>query len=261
MGQFTHLKIGNPSDFGIYSNVADNGADDLFGFNKNVYVELPDVKNLNLSGYSEAKTHELFWAEDYITNDTNYDKGTMIKGDAWYKDRTNQRYRDVRENGVEGSYYFIDFENKSVIHYGIDSGGNSTYLCLTLGWNVSKIKLVKRGMADGDNVIFKLYKINDNNTESEYMTVLLSDRDKQADGSRMKEITLNSDGKWKVVETNWSWAYTPENTTIIKDLNANSTETERTFVFVNNPKEDIPSHNESVKINQLNNTTQATLNN
>ena len=77
----------------------------------------------------------------------------------------------------------------------------------------------------------------------------------------MKEITLNSDGKWKVVETNWSWAYTPENTTIIKDLNANSTETERTFVFVNKPKEDIPSHNESVKINQLNNTTQATLNN
>lgn len=261
MGQFTHLKIGEISDFGIYSNVADNGADDLFGFNKNVYVELPDVKNLNLSGYSEAKTHELFWAEDYITNDTNYDKGTKIKGAAWDTDKTNQRYRDVCQNGVEGSYYFIDFDKNDVKHYGIDADGNSTYLCLTMGWNVSKIKLVKRGMADGDNVIFKLYKVNDDNTESEYMTVLLSDRDKQTDGSRMKEITLNSDGKWKVVEASWSWAYTPENTTITKDLNANSTETERTFVFVNNPKEDIPSHNESVKINQLNNTTQATFNN
>lgn len=255
MGQFTHLKIEDPSNFGIYSNVADNGADDLFGYNKNVYVELPDVADLNLNDYSTAKTHELFWAEDYITNDTSYDKGTMVKGSAWYTDRTNQRYRDIRENGVEGQFYFIDFTGKDVIHYGIDASGNSTYLCLTLGWNVSKIKLVKQGMSDGENVIFKLYKINDDNSESEYMTVLLSDKDKQSDGSRMKEITLNSDGRWKIVETSWSWAYTPANTTISKELNANSSDEERTFVFVNTPKE-VPSHNESVKINNMTNTSQ-----
>ena len=257
MGQYTHLKIGKPSNFGIYSNVADNAADDLFGFNRYVYVELPDVKNLNLSGYSEAKTHELFWAEDYMTNDIHYDKGTKIKGTAWDSDRTNQRYRDVRENGVDGHYYFIDFDGKDVIHYSIDANGNSTYLCLTLGWNVSTIKLVKRGMADGENAIFKLYKVNDDNSESEYMTVLLSDKDKQTDGSRMKEITLNSDGRWKVVETVWSWAYTPENTSVSRDLDANSSETERTFVFVNIPNGNSPFHDESIKINHLTNTAPA----
>lgn len=258
MGQYTHLKIEKPSEFGIYSNVGDNGADDLFGFDRNVYVELPDVADLNLSGYSEAKTHKLFWAEDYITNDICYDKGTKIKGDAWDTDRTNQRYRDVRDNGVEGHYYFIDFGDNDVIHYGINADGSSTYLSLTLGWNVSTIKLVKKGMADGENAIFKLFKINDDDSESEYMTVLLSDKDKQVDGSRMKEITLNSDGRWKVVETGWSWAYTPESTSISKDLNINSSETERTFVFVNTPDGDAPSHEESVKINHLTNTGQTT---
>ena len=108
----------------------------------------------------------------------------------------------------------------SVIHYQVVND-NSTYLSLTLGWTRSTLTLVKRGMNDGDNAIFKIYKVD--GTDTEYMTVILTDRDKQADGSRVKEITLNSDGVWKVVETSWSWAYTPENDTIQKTLNINST--------------------------------------
>ena len=240
MGRYSRLKFENPASFGIYENVADNGADDIFGYNKNVEIELPDVSHLKLDGYSTANTHDLFWAEDYITNDINYDKGTKIKSN-WYNDRTNKRYREA----LEGESYLIDFGTETVIQY-------SKYLSLTLGWTESSITLVKTGMKDGDNAIFKIYKVDGINA-TEYMTVILTDKDKQADNSRKKNITLSSDGVWRVVETNWSWAYTPENHAIEKGLTINSTEEDRTFRFVNNPVSAAPITDEAVVINKMTN--------
>ena len=81
---------------------------------------------------------------------------------------------------------------------------------------------------DGDNAIFNLYRV-ENGREKEYMTVVLTDMDKQADGSRLKNITLVDDGVWKIVETDWSW----------------------TFEFINAPKTDTPQYGESIKINKI----------
>ncbi len=247
MGQYSQLKISKPELFGIYSNRADNGADEIFGYNRNVNIELPNLSRLALSGYNDAKIHELFWAEDYITNDPNYDKGTKLKGEAWYNDRTNQRYRDVRENGLPGEFFLLDFDDADT-KYFTSTNGTSTYLSLTIGWDVSTIKLVKNGMKDGEHAIFKIYKIT-GNTPKEYMTTVLSDKDKQPDGSRMKNITLPDDGIWRIVETEWSWAYEPVEVSIQRDLKMNSSESERTFEFTNTRKQDIPQHGESVKLN------------
>lgn len=249
LGQFTNLKFSRPENFGIYSNIADNGADEIFGYNKNVYIELPNISSLNLNGYNDAKIHNLFWAEDYITNDTKYDKGTKLKGAAWDKDKTNQRYRDVRENGIEGETFLIDFNGADFKYYTIQSN-ESVYLSLTIGWNLSTITLVKKGMKDGDNAIFKLYRVK-NGREDEYMTVVLSDKDKQNDGSRLKNITLIDDGVWKVVETDWSWAYEPNTKSIQRELTINSTPEERTFEFVNTQKSNIKQSGESIKINKI----------
>lgn len=102
MGQYTHLRFNSPEEFGIYSNRATNAADDLFNINMNTYLELPDVENLQLSGFNEAKVQKLYWVEDYVINDPMYYEGLKLKGDAWDSDQTNQRYRDVNENKVDG---------------------------------------------------------------------------------------------------------------------------------------------------------------
>ena len=100
-------------------------------------------------------------------------------------------------------------------------------------------------------LFIKILKKEDNNTYSEYMTVVLTDQDKQADGTRCKEIALISDGTWRVEELNWSWAYTPTVNYIEKPLDAANTNAE--FYFENTIKEDIPIHHESIIVNKMKN--------
>lgn len=241
MGQYTNIYFNNPSQFGIYSNKAENGADDLFCINNDTYIELPNVKSLKLTEFKEALINELYWGEDYITNDINYDKGLKLKGDEWNNDKTNQRYRDVHEKNVDGEYYVIDFENNNTLYY------TNKYLCLTIGWHVSHINIIKKGMKEGENAIFKIYKDG-----IEYMTVILTDADKQADNSRQKQIALKNDGTYKVVETAWSWAYNNSGSNeITRTINTTSTDSERTFLFTNVADENAPIHDESLKVNIL----------
>ncbi|MBQ8366152.1 MAG: hypothetical protein IJX40_00260 [Alistipes sp.] len=151
--------------------------DDLFGYNRNVDIVLPNVTNMSLEGYETALMHELFWGEDYIT---------------------------------------------------------------------------KTGMQSGECAIFKIYKVEDG-SEREYMTLLLSDQDLQPDGlTRSKQIALDSDGTWKIVETDWSWAYNSDGSKVItRELNAGTTAANRIFTFSNTPKDDAPIHSESLKVNQM----------
>lgn len=244
VGRYTAFSLSRPDEFGIYGNIADNAADDIFGYNSNVTIRLPDVSTLNLSGYNLAKVHNLFWAEDYLTNDINYDKGLKLKGNAWNSDKTNQRYRDVREKGMAGDYFFVDFNNKSIIEY------TNKYLALTMGWDVSTITIIKTGMLDGENAVFKLYS-GTGTTKAEYMTVVLTDRDKQGDGTRVKHITLNTDGWWEVQETGWAWAYRPNVYSISRNLDATSEEEDRIFRFTNTVNTNVPEHAESIVVNHM----------
>lgn len=253
LGMNTTLQFGeNLSSFGIYDNVADSGADDLFATENNTVVNLPDVKLMKLQGYDENESHTLFWFEDYITDDPNYNQGTNLKL-TWENDKTNQRYRDVRNGIVDGDVYYYTFaENETSAKF------ENRYLCLTLGWNVGLIYLIKEGMADGENAIFRILKKQEEDDYKVYMTVILTDADKNNDGKRVKTITLNEDGIWRIEETPWSWAYTSTPEAGYEcTLNASSTVAERTFTFTNTPKEDgVPPHGESVKVNNMNTVQQ-----
>ena len=252
LSEYSGMEFPEMTQFGIYGNIAENAADDIYGCTKYARIDLPNVENLDLSGYQEARVHKLFWGEDYVTNDPNYDKGTKMKGQAWDTDKTNQRYRDVLNKQVEGKYYTIDFDGAaSKLFDHVD--GVSPYLCLTLGWSINAVKLIKEGMKDGENAIFKIFK-KENDAYSEYMTVILTDQDKRADGTRCKEITLNSDGVWKIEEVNWSWAYTPAVSFIEKELDAADTDVE--FCFKNTLKDDIPVHDESIITNKMENNNE-----
>ena len=247
MGRYTHLDFRDPQtqittkEVGIYSNKAENAADDLFGYNQNVYLLLPNVSNLELSGFNEESVKNLYWVEDYVSNDTNYASGLKLKGTAWDSDQTNQRYRDVIEEKVQGNYYAVEFGTK------IENEYSGRYLCLAIGWHINRITLVKDGMKDGENAIFTIYKDG-----VEYMTLMLTDADKQGDGKRYKEIELKSDGIYRIVETPWSWAYNVNGPNeITRDINITTSDQDRIFTFSNTAKEDVPIHKEDVEINKI----------
>ena len=244
VGQHAELTFSNPAKFGIYSNIAANGADDLFGSHSDVKITLPDVRNLNLAGYEGGSIRNLFWGEDYVTNDTNYDKGLKLKGDAWNNDQTNQRVRDVLKN-KEGETYCIEFdEGETTKVY------QNKYLSLSLIWHEDYLLLVKKGMKVGENAIFNIYRL-DEGVENLVVTVMLTDADKDENGHRTKRITLKHTGTYKIVELPWTWAYDPDQLQQQRVLTQNSSEEERTFTFVNTPKDSVPVHDESLKINHM----------
>jgi hypothetical protein len=105
-------------------------------------------------------------------------------------------------------------------------------------------------MKEGENAIFKIYKVK-NGTETEYMTVLLSDKDRNTQNLLSREIILEDIGTWKIVETGWSWAYNADAQTITRELNEQSTENDRIFHFSNTEKEDSPIHAEDIVVNVM----------
>lgn len=241
VGAYSKMRFNMTNNgIGIYNNLADKGADDIFSSSEASEIIVPDVSKMSLSDYTEAREHNLYWVEDYVTNDINYDKGTCIKGDVWDLDQTNQRYRALRDGTVSGTIYQVP------------AGTYSKYLCLTLGWSSNYITLEKEGMSQRDNAIFKIYKVDSDNNKTEYMTVILTDNDTGEDGKRRKTIKLEN-GTWTVAETPWSWAYT--NTTnpdeITRTLTSTSSIPDRTFTFTNQAREDTPKHAESVKVNEM----------
>jgi hypothetical protein len=244
LDQYSRMTFPNPNEFGIYNNRADVGADDIFGSNNYVEINLPNISELNLTEYTAAKIHELYWGEDYITNDTHYGYGLKLKGNLWDSDRTNQRYRDVFERKVEGNYYVIDFGNRDYIQY------TDKYLSLTVGWYVSALKIYKEGMKAGENAIFKIYKV-DGSSLTEYMTVVLTDADKVDDNVRLKQVVLKNDGTYRIVETGWSWAYDANVNSIQRTLNSSSKPEDYEFRFKNTEKNNFSRRDEDIKINKM----------
>ena len=238
IGQYSLLDFpstGQTRQVGIYNNLAANAADDIFGHNNMVIVNLPNVSNLELSGFSGGNVTNLYWVEDYVTNDSNYSNGLNLRTDS----APNQRYRDIIEDKVTGHYYAVNFGTNDVIQY------TNKYLCLALGWHINKITLIKEGMKDGENAIFNIYKDG-----LLFMTVMLTDADKQSDGSRSKIIELN-DGVYRIVETDWSWAYNASVKEIERPINISSTDENRIFRFYNTMKPSAPIHSEDTKINKI----------
>lgn len=268
MGHHTELKFASGiTNFGIYNNIAEHGADDIFANGLNSSVVLPEVDKMTLDELGLDKG-QLFWVEDYVTDDTNYLDGTkeMKKsgdypgtegGAHLYK---NWRYRYALNNEGYGFY---------------DVAGGQTLTCYTslaLGYEIIYINIEKKGMKAGDSAMFKIASKNSDETYKDYMTVLLSYQTDRVPGSEVTDksgvttVTLKKricliGGYWRVAEvSNWSWAYNltntnldPGTTAITKTmkLSSSSSEDDRTFIFENQYKSGVPKHDEGVKVNQI----------
>lgn len=128
--------------------------------------------------------------------------------------------------------------------------------------SMPNIVIMKDGMADDDCAIFKIIKMKDGTDEEapgyEPFTVMLISKD----GKAKAKVKLNTYGRYKVVEDNWSWSYTVTPTTsyepddggtktgdhyVIRNLNEKTedpTEKGTTYKFTNKKRTGIAAHDE-----------------
>lgn len=224
----TALSFDGTGDFGLYNNVAEIAADDIYANGSYTTVTLPYVGVMDMSGYN-AKTSELYWVEDYMTNDTGYANGTAIGGAG----HSAVRYRDA-------------IAAQSTV-YKVPSGTyTGKYLALSIGYEVIYVTLQRTGLQAGESAIYRIFRIDDG-VPSVYSEVLLT-------GSagapvQSKRVALYS-GKWRVEETPWTWTYVPP-TAIERDITGSTDAQDKVFSFGAAKKDSMPLHAEDIVVNDF----------
>ena len=219
------------SAVGLYSNTADQIGDDLVVTSKTAKITLPDISQMNLSDY-DSKTPELYWVEDYMTNDTGYPNVTST-APAGYK---AVRYRNAI--AAQSKVYPLD----------VPSGGKTytnTYLALSLGYEIIYVTLKKIGLQPGESAIFRISKVENDASSTPYTDLLVTGNG----GELTKKVALYS-GKWKIEETGWSWAYDSP-ASITRSITGSSTAQDKIFVFENQKGEGVPLHHEDIVVNDF----------
>lgn len=225
------LTFNTSSAIGIFNNLADMAADDIFANGNSTSITLPDVSTMNLTGSGiPAGVSNLSWMEDYIAGDDSYNQGTYSMGASWNdSSNPNERYRQF-----------------TIQPYKVAAGTyTSKYLSATLGFDNIEVTLRKTGMEGSRaNALFNIYKSDG----SKYLTVRLPIVKEDSYGNKTytweRKIKL-PDGIYRFSEDpNWSWSYTKKT----EDINANIRE-QQVFEFANEEKSGTPLHNEDVKVN------------
>ena len=234
--------------FGIYSNLAEFGADDIFTNAQGTSINLPDPTKMTVVGFDVPAANQ-YWAQDYIEGDTNYG----MKPTGTYTFSPNRRFRSMLN----------DLDAKLAL-MRVDSGTYSNYICVTLGYNFAPVKIIKKGLYAGETAIINFYHkvVGNGNTEEPYMQMVILN-DTGVDGAEItKKVNLRP-GTWTLVESNWSWSYSGEaeglgKTTIDgqaaivrENLLDTSTEEERTFTFTNHKTNSTSPAKESIKTNVM----------
>lgn len=230
--------------FGIYSNTADFGADDLFANAENTTMDLPNPSGMNVTGFNVPNT-SLHWYEDYIVGDSNFDKRPSDSNPG-----PNERYRTL-------IYDLSNDLNKNIITPGEDY---SNYIMAALGYNLVYAKIAKSGLKAGETAIMNIYEgnISSMSGATPYAQVALTG---DSEGNAQRQILLRP-GTWTVVESKWSWSYkgTAEGTgaktvdslpAITRIIEADYDENTRTFSFKNTKTDTEHNAEECVK-NKIN---------
>lgn len=226
--------------FGIYSNTADFGADDLFANAENTTIDLPNPSGMNVTGFNVPNA-SLHWYEDYIVGDSNFDKRPSNSNPG-----PNERYRTLL-------YKHSNDLNKNQI---TPSEDNSSYIMAALGYSFVYCTLEKKGLKEGETTIINIYR-GDKSTmgANPYVQVPLTG---DKDGSAKRTILLQP-GTWTVVESTWSWTYKGTATgdgvievngqpAITRELDGTEDESLHTFSFTNEKQKSAPNA-ESIKKN------------
>ena len=245
----------NDKKFGLYSNLADYGADDLLSTRTsntaNATMQLPNPNEMDvIDGFEVPKT-SLFWAEDYVAGDSNFGEKPTNAGNG-----PNKRYRTLLyERSPELA--------NAKFQPGTYTNNTKNYIMAALGYNFVYGIIKKSGMNAGETAIIDIYEGELTSIEGKtplYRVALTGDDS----GDAEKHILLHP-GTWTVVESKWSWTYagTAQSVVsndvrtiggqpaIVRSLIDTSEESVRTFTFTNTKKANVTPNAESIQKNQF----------
>ena len=238
--------------FGLYSNLADYGADDLLSTRTsntaNATMQLPNPNNMDVIDGFEVPKASLFWAEDYVEGDTNFGQKPASAGAG-----PNKRYRTL---------LYERSEQLTNAKFAPDEYTNN-YIMAALGYNFVYGIIKKTGMNKDETAIIDIYEGELTSVEGKtplYRVALTGDDS----GDAEKHILLHP-GTWTVVESKWSWTYagTAQSVVsndvrtiggqpaIVRSLIDTSEESVRTFTFTNTKKANVTPNAESIQKNQF----------
>ena len=236
--------------FGIYSNIADYGADDIFSNAERTSINLPDPVNMEVIGFEVPKENQ-FWAQDYIEGDTKYGE----RPSAAEAVTPQTRYRILLNN----------LEN-NLVKTKIPAGTYKTeYICAALGYCFAPVKIIKTGLLAGETAIINFYhkEVSNGHTEEPYMQLVMFN-DTGIDGAKVEKQINLLPGTWTLVESNWGWTYTGSTegedgsktvdgqAAIVRTgLLDTSPEADRTFKFSNRKNDKTGPAKESIKTNVM----------
>ncbi|MGM9843479.1 MAG: hypothetical protein ACI30S_04570 [Muribaculaceae bacterium] len=235
------INLDTSEGFGVYSNTADFGADDLFAnAQNNATVDMPNPTSMTITGF-DVPTSSLYWFEDYVEGDSNFGKKPSNAGAG-----PNRRYRDL-----------LYERSSQLTNSRFTPGRYSDYIMAALGYNFVYGTLKKSGLKEGETTIINIYRgeISTMVGAQPYVQVPLTG---DKNGNATRKIFLQP-GTWTVVESTWSWTYkgTAEGDgvktvdgqpAITRELIETSDENLRTFSFTNEKQKSAPNA-ESIKKN------------
>ncbi len=183
--------------YGIYGNLADFAADDVFANGVNTKLKLPAALSMKLAGTEFERATG--WFEDYATDDTRYSdglNGNSYIGGARYKqtERTVIAYVNAEDAGEHATDTMVYINTAN------------TYVCLTLGVakaGYGEITIIKSGEnIDPEQVfLFKIIGISEADNKRIELSVTIK-------GTGAVTITDVPDGSYTVTEVaDWSWRY------------------------------------------------------
>lgn len=180
-----------PGAFGVYGNTATTAADDIFATGSSTSIQLPNVSGMSLDGF-DVPTSELYWVEDYVVKDANYELGTNVNN-----------YENCPENILRYRYSLNNFREINKITFDAASKTYESYVCLALGYEQYFVNLVKAGLKKDDSAIFKVSYLRDE-VYIPYRTILFHRLKSDETGNVTASIVLTA-GTWKFEEdTAWS---------------------------------------------------------
>lgn len=235
--------------FGIYSNIADYGADDIFTNAQGTSINLPDPVSMDVIGFEVPKENQ-FWAQDYIEGDTEYNK----RPSAAQAVTPQTRYR-ILLNNLE----------TNLVKTKMPAGTYTEYISAALGYCFAPVKIIKTGLLSGETAIINFYhkEVSDGHKEEPYMQLVMFN-DTGVDGKAVEKQINLLPGTWTLVESNWGWTYTGSTegeagsktvdgqAAIVRTgLLDTSPEADRTFKFSNRKNDKTGPAKESIKTNVM----------
>lgn len=193
----TYELTGTDNKFGIYGNLADFAADDVFANGVNTQLTLPRALTMTLKDTEFERATG--WFEDYAKDDTEYENG--LNGNP---DIGGERYKTA-ERTVVAYVSEADAADKATESTVYINTAN-TYVCLTLGVakaGYGELTIMKSGISIDPDQLF-VFTVSGYTTESNrYVEYSVTVK-----GAGSVTIVDVPDGEYTVTEmTQWSWRY------------------------------------------------------